>query len=85
MTLINKNYWSPSIWMLAKIKKNDIICKFFFSQNDDLVFDQDGKQSLDEIPLIETRQQDSILHRLRRRFLDFFNPTTSTSTEAPGK
>ncbi|XP_061934438.1 basement membrane-specific heparan sulfate proteoglycan core protein isoform X23 [Apis cerana] len=53
------------------------------SQNDDLVFDQDGKQSLDEIPLIETRQQDSILHRLRRRFLDFFNPTTSTSTEAP--
>ncbi|XP_043797109.1 basement membrane-specific heparan sulfate proteoglycan core protein-like isoform X12 [Apis laboriosa] len=55
------------------------------SQNDDLVFDQDGKQSLDEIPLIETRQQDSILHRLRRGFLDFFSPTTSTSTEKPGK
>ncbi|XP_026298184.1 basement membrane-specific heparan sulfate proteoglycan core protein isoform X13 [Apis mellifera] len=51
------------------------------SQNDDLVFDQDGKQSLDEIPLIETRQQDSILHRLRRGLFDFFNPTTSTSTE----
>ena len=59
--------------MLAKVKKNDITCKFLFSQNDDLVFDQDGKQSLDEIPLIETRQQ------------DFFNPTTSTSTEPSGK
>ncbi|XP_012342709.1 basement membrane-specific heparan sulfate proteoglycan core protein isoform X12 [Apis florea] len=55
------------------------------SQNDDLVFDQDGKQSLDEIPLIETRQQDSILHRLRRGFLDFFNPTTSTKTSEPGE
>lgn len=71
--------------MLAKVKKNDITCKFLFSQNDDLVFDQDGKQSLDEIPLIETRQQDSILHRLRRGLFDFFNPTTSTSTEPSGK
>lgn len=79
VTLIKKLLESMDV-RLRRFPKNEIICKFLFLQNDDLVFDQDGKQSLDEIPLIETRQQDSILHRLRRGFLDFFNPTTSTKT-----
>ncbi|XP_076397846.1 terribly reduced optic lobes isoform X10 [Megachile rotundata] len=51
------------------------------SQNDDLVFDQDGKQSFNEAPLIETHQRESMLHRIKRGFFDLF--TTGTSTAAP--
>ncbi|XP_029051246.2 basement membrane-specific heparan sulfate proteoglycan core protein isoform X2 [Osmia bicornis bicornis] len=51
------------------------------SQNDDLVFDQDGKQSFNEAPLIETHQQVSILHRLKRGIWDLFG--TASSTAAP--
>ncbi|XP_076237453.1 uncharacterized protein LOC143181108 [Calliopsis andreniformis] len=51
--------------------------------NDDLVFDQDGKQSFAQT-LIETRQQDSMLHRIKRQFWNIFGsgPTT-TVTESP--
>ncbi|XP_078043463.1 terribly reduced optic lobes isoform X5 [Augochlora pura] len=56
-------------------------------ENDDLVFDQDGKQSLGETPLIESRHHDSLLHRIKRQFFSFFAPagtttTTTTTTEA---
>ncbi|XP_060829423.1 basement membrane-specific heparan sulfate proteoglycan core protein-like isoform X3 [Bombus pascuorum] len=55
------------------------------SENDDLVFDQDGKQSFGEAPLIESRQQDSLFHRIKRGLWDIFSPsdTTTTTTEAP--
>ncbi|XP_071874846.1 terribly reduced optic lobes isoform X24 [Bombus fervidus] len=55
------------------------------SENDDLVFDQDGKQSIGEAPLIESRQQDSLFHRIKRGLWDIFSPseTTTTTTEAP--
>ncbi|XP_043603055.1 basement membrane-specific heparan sulfate proteoglycan core protein isoform X21 [Bombus pyrosoma] len=55
------------------------------SENDDLVFDQDGKQSIGEAPLIESRQQDSLFHRIKRGLWDMFSPseTTTTTTEAP--
>ncbi|XP_076481709.1 terribly reduced optic lobes isoform X6 [Bombus vancouverensis nearcticus] len=55
------------------------------SENDDLVFDQDGKQSIGEAPLIESRQQDSLFHRIKRGLWDFFGPSesTTTTTEAP--
>ncbi|KAK9296799.1 hypothetical protein QLX08_009319 [Tetragonisca angustula] len=49
-------------------------------ENDDLVFDQDGKQSFGEAPLIETRQHDSLFHRIKRGFYDFFGPAESAST-----
>ncbi|KAG7212470.1 hypothetical protein KM043_012784 [Ampulex compressa] len=56
-------------------------------QNDDLVFDQDGKQSFGETPLIETHQQRSLYHRIKRGFFDLFRigttTTTTTTTEAP--
>ncbi|XP_076378245.1 terribly reduced optic lobes isoform X1 [Megalopta genalis] len=48
-------------------------------ENDDLVFDQDGKQSLGETPLIESRHHDSLLHRIKRGFFSFFAPATTTT------
>ncbi|XP_076684002.1 terribly reduced optic lobes isoform X2 [Andrena cerasifolii] len=53
--------------------------------NDDLVFDQDGKQSFAETPLIEIHQQESLLHRIKRGFFDVFGlgPSTTTTTETP--
>ncbi|XP_076230674.1 terribly reduced optic lobes isoform X32 [Nomia melanderi] len=54
------------------------------SENDDLVFDQDGKQSYIETPLIESRQQESFLHRIKRNLFSIFNPlSTNTTTEPP--
>ncbi|XP_034185293.1 terribly reduced optic lobes isoform X7 [Osmia lignaria lignaria] len=49
------------------------------SQNDDLVFDQDGKQSFNEAPLIETHQQESMLHRLKRGLFSWLQPASSTA------
>ncbi|OAD52335.1 Basement membrane-specific heparan sulfate proteoglycan core protein [Eufriesea mexicana] len=51
--------------------------------NDDLVFDQDGKQFFGELPMIETRQHDTLLQRIRRFFDIFSTTTTSSTTEAP--
>ncbi|XP_017764583.1 PREDICTED: basement membrane-specific heparan sulfate proteoglycan core protein-like isoform X4 [Eufriesea mexicana] len=52
-------------------------------ENDDLVFDQDGKQFFGELPMIETRQHDTLLQRIRRFFDIFSTTTTSSTTEAP--
>ncbi|KAK1118234.1 hypothetical protein K0M31_015280 [Melipona bicolor] len=60
--------------------KNQIRSGFVYLQNDDLVFDQDGKQSFGEAPLIETRQHDSIFHRIKRGIFDFFGSAESEST-----
>ncbi|KAL2716888.1 basement membrane-specific heparan sulfate proteoglycan core protein isoform X33 [Vespula squamosa] len=57
--------------------------------NDDLVFDQDGKQSSLEIPLIEKHEEQSIFHRIKRSFFSFFDPflsaTAATNTSAAAK
>ncbi|XP_076180736.1 terribly reduced optic lobes isoform X6 [Ptiloglossa arizonensis] len=55
------------------------------SENDDLVFDQEGRQSFAETPLIESHQQESMLQRIKRGIFDYFAPTTTTTTttEAP--
>ncbi|XP_035741561.1 basement membrane-specific heparan sulfate proteoglycan core protein-like isoform X35 [Vespa mandarinia] len=50
------------------------------SENDDLVFDQDGKQSSLEIPLIEKHEEQSIFHRIKRSFFSFFDPFVSATT-----
>ncbi|KOX75587.1 Low-density lipoprotein receptor-related protein 4 [Melipona quadrifasciata] len=60
--------------------KNQIRSGFVYLQNDDLVFDQDGKQSFGEAPLIETRQHDSFFHRIKRGIFDFFGSDESEST-----
>nr|XP_050845973.1 basement membrane-specific heparan sulfate proteoglycan core protein isoform X24 [Vespula vulgaris] len=52
------------------------------SENDDLVFDQDGKQSSLEIPLIEKHEERSIFHRIKRSFFSFFDPFVSTPAAA---
>ncbi|CAL7942484.1 unnamed protein product [Xylocopa violacea] len=56
------------------------------SENDDLVFDQDGKQFSGVTAQIETRQQEPLFHRIKRGFFDFLSPSTSTTTtEAPAE
>ncbi|XP_068986154.1 basement membrane-specific heparan sulfate proteoglycan core protein-like isoform X28 [Bombus flavifrons] len=76
MTSLIMTFWTITI---------SIDDRFFASVNDDLVFDQDGKQSIGEAPLIESRQQDSLFHRIKRGLWDFFGPseTTTTTTETP--
>ncbi|XP_050492350.1 basement membrane-specific heparan sulfate proteoglycan core protein-like isoform X6 [Bombus huntii] len=76
MTSLIMTFWTMTI---------SIDDRFFASVNDDLVFDQDGKQSIGEAPLIESRQQDSLFHRIKRGLWDFFGPSesTTTTTEAP--
>ncbi|CAK9818275.1 Low-density lipoprotein receptor-related protein 1B [Anthophora quadrimaculata] len=64
-------------WLLLLLVASSVLVRA--SENDDLVFDQDDKQTFNEAPLIETHQQESFLHRIRRRFLNMF----SSSTEAP--
>ncbi|XP_023290722.1 basement membrane-specific heparan sulfate proteoglycan core protein [Orussus abietinus] len=56
-------------------------------ENDDLVFDQDLRQSVVEVPLIEKQTEDSIFHRIKRGLFDWFKPVTETpkvtTTEEP--
>lgn len=65
--------------------KNQIRSGFVYLQNDDLVFDQDGKQSFGEAPLIETRQHDSFFHRIKRGIYDFFGSAESETEYATTK
>lgn len=58
------------------------ICSSDSFQNDDLVFDQDGKQSSLEIPLIEKHEERSIFHRIKRSFFSFLDPFVSTPAAA---
>lgn len=51
-----------------------------YAENDDLVFDQDGKQPIGESPLIETQQDHTLLHRIRRGFWDLFGSKSTTTT-----
>ncbi|XP_070527632.1 basement membrane-specific heparan sulfate proteoglycan core protein isoform X2 [Cardiocondyla obscurior] len=56
------------------------------SEDDDLIFDPEGKQTAVQAPLIETRQDNSLFHRIKRGFRDFFtlsSTTTTTSTPTP--
>ncbi|XP_053982835.1 basement membrane-specific heparan sulfate proteoglycan core protein-like isoform X1 [Hylaeus volcanicus] len=64
-------------WLILLIAGAGLVDAF---ENDDLVFDQEGKQSFDESPLIVSHGvQESILHRIKRGFFDFFVPKTSTT------
>ncbi|XP_017794098.1 PREDICTED: basement membrane-specific heparan sulfate proteoglycan core protein isoform X2 [Habropoda laboriosa] len=76
--------WMGS-WLLLLLVASSVLVRA--SENDDLVFDQDGKQFFDEAPLIETYQQQSLLRRITRGILDFFTPYSSSSntTEAPAE
>ncbi|XP_014607947.1 PREDICTED: basement membrane-specific heparan sulfate proteoglycan core protein isoform X7 [Polistes canadensis] len=48
------------------------------SENDDLVFDQDGKQPSLQIPLIEKHEEPSIFHRIKTRIAHFFDSSTTS-------
>lgn len=55
-------------------------------QDDDLIFDPEGKQTAAQAPLIETHSDDSLFHRIKRGFFDIFtlpSTTTTTTTQAP--
>ncbi|XP_071582302.1 basement membrane-specific heparan sulfate proteoglycan core protein isoform X3 [Temnothorax nylanderi] len=52
------------------------------SEDDDLIFDPEGKQTAAQAPLIETHQDDSLFHRIKREVLGFFT-SSSTTTQAP--
>ncbi|XP_076631096.1 terribly reduced optic lobes isoform X1 [Colletes latitarsis] len=54
-------------------------------ENDDLVFDQEVRQSSDETPTIVIHQEESFLHRIKRSVVDFFAPTTTTTETPPGQ
>ncbi|RLU19726.1 hypothetical protein DMN91_008283 [Ooceraea biroi] len=55
------------------------------SEDDDLIFDLEGKQPTLQVPLIETHQQESLFHRIKRGIWDFFGApsSTTTTTQAP--
>ncbi|XP_072758589.1 basement membrane-specific heparan sulfate proteoglycan core protein isoform X17 [Anoplolepis gracilipes] len=52
------------------------------SEDDDLIFDSEGKQPAVQAPMIETHQDESLLYRLKRGIFDLFS-APSTTTEAP--
>ncbi|XP_011864494.1 PREDICTED: basement membrane-specific heparan sulfate proteoglycan core protein isoform X13 [Vollenhovia emeryi] len=56
------------------------------SEDDDLIFDPEGKQTAAQAPLIEKQQDDSLFHRIKRGVWDLFtspSTTTSTTTQVP--
>ncbi|KAI4497451.1 hypothetical protein M0802_007462 [Mischocyttarus mexicanus] len=52
-------------------------------QNDDLVFDQDGKQSSLEIPLIEKHEEQSNFHNIKKFVSSVFGSFLPASSTAP--
>ncbi|XP_050453317.1 basement membrane-specific heparan sulfate proteoglycan core protein isoform X8 [Cataglyphis hispanica] len=52
------------------------------SEDDDLIFDPEGKQPALQAPMIETHQDETLLHRIKRGFFDLFS-APSTTTQAP--
>ncbi|CAL1682411.1 unnamed protein product [Lasius platythorax] len=52
------------------------------SEDDDLIFDPEGKQLAVQAPMIETHRDESLLHRIKRGFFDLFS-APSTTTQAP--
>ncbi|KAH0951737.1 hypothetical protein HN011_001953 [Eciton burchellii] len=56
--------------------------------DDDLIFDVEGRQSALQVPLIETHQEESFFHRIKRGIWDFFSTSSSSTTttqEPPGQ
>ncbi|KYM93872.1 Basement membrane-specific heparan sulfate proteoglycan core protein, partial [Cyphomyrmex costatus] len=55
------------------------------NKDDDLIFDPEGKQIAIHVPLIETHQDDSFFHRIKRGVLDLITSlsTTTTTTTPP--
>ncbi|XP_018057777.1 PREDICTED: basement membrane-specific heparan sulfate proteoglycan core protein isoform X9 [Atta colombica] len=54
-------------------------------EDDDLIFDPEGKQTAAQAPLIETHQDDSFFHRIKRGVWDLITSlsTTTTTTTTP--
>ncbi|XP_024936745.1 basement membrane-specific heparan sulfate proteoglycan core protein [Cephus cinctus] len=53
------------------------------SENDDLVFDQDGRSSVVEIPLFEKQSHPTVFQRIKRGLFDWFiSGVTTTTTQA---
>ncbi|XP_025163883.1 basement membrane-specific heparan sulfate proteoglycan core protein [Harpegnathos saltator] len=73
-----------SALLLLLIAANGLVTA---SEDDDLIFDPDGKQLTAQTPLIETQQDQSLLHRIKRGLWSFFgspaSTTTTTTTQAP--
>ncbi|XP_032663569.1 basement membrane-specific heparan sulfate proteoglycan core protein-like isoform X7 [Odontomachus brunneus] len=73
-----------SALLLLLIAANGLVTA---SEDDDLIFDPDGKQLPAQAPLIETQQDQSFFHRIKRGFWNFFEPqsssTTTTTTQTP--
>ncbi|KAG5320306.1 PGBM protein, partial [Acromyrmex heyeri] len=51
--------------------------------DDDLIFDPEGKQTAVQAPLIETHQDDSFFHRIKRGVLDLITLLSTTTTTTP--
>ncbi|XP_014478060.1 PREDICTED: basement membrane-specific heparan sulfate proteoglycan core protein isoform X5 [Dinoponera quadriceps] len=70
--------------LLLLIAANSLVTA---SEDDDLIFDPDGKQPAVQTPLIETQHDQSFFHRLKRglwnNFFGFTTTTTTTTTQAP--
>lgn len=57
---------------------------YWFFQDDDLIFDPEGKQPALQAPMIETHQDESLLHRIKRGFFDLFSASSTTTQASPG-
>ncbi|XP_029158798.1 basement membrane-specific heparan sulfate proteoglycan core protein-like isoform X2 [Nylanderia fulva] len=51
------------------------------SEDDDLIFDPEGKQPAVQAPMIETHQDESLLHRIKREIFDFFSTSTTPAPD----
>ncbi|XP_018343829.1 PREDICTED: basement membrane-specific heparan sulfate proteoglycan core protein isoform X5 [Trachymyrmex septentrionalis] len=52
-------------------------------EDDDLIFDPEGKQTAAQAPLIETHQDDSFFHRIKRGVSDLFTLARGIATTTP--
>jgi hypothetical protein len=72
-----------SALLLLLIAANGLVTA---SEDDDLIFDPESKQTAAQAPLIETHQDHSLFHRIKRGVWEFFtspSTTTTTTTQAP--
>ncbi|XP_070153239.1 basement membrane-specific heparan sulfate proteoglycan core protein isoform X5 [Polyergus mexicanus] len=53
------------------------------SEDDDLIFDPEGKQPVVQAPMIETHQDETLLHRIKRGFFDLFSAPSTTTQASP--
>ncbi|XP_019884797.1 basement membrane-specific heparan sulfate proteoglycan core protein isoform X13 [Camponotus floridanus] len=49
------------------------------SEDDDLIFDPEGKQPAVQAPMIEMHQDESFLHRIKRGIFDLFSASSTTT------